>query len=864
MPCIRNLMSDHKNNMAADEPYLQPRSHTLPDQEICREALLEKYAKGDEELRRARCAAASRARWPRSRPKASRAKWEKRFPQAQEDGFIPAGRINSAAGVQLQATLINCFVQPVGDSISEIVDGKPGIYTALAEAAETMRRGGGVGYDFSSIRPKGARGEGHALARERPGVVHARVRPLLRNGGVGRRAPRRADGRAALRPPGHRGIHPRQGPGRPRQLQHLGRRDRRVHGRPSRTTRPSSWCTRPSPGRATDVLPARRRPLGLPQACRARELWDQIMRSTYDHAEPGILFLDRMNRDNNLYYCETIEATNPCAEQPLPPYGCCCLGSIDLTRFVRTPFHEQAEFDFEDFAKTVQTVGAHARQRARRDGLAARAAAQGSDGKAPRRPGLHRAGRRAHDAAPALRHRRGARDGGAISAAMRDEAYRASVELAKERGAFPLFNADMYLSGGNFAARLPEEIKAQIREARHPQLAPAVDRADRHHQPRVRRQRLERHRAAVLLGLHAQEAHGRRHAEGVPGRGPRLAPLQGRRRRHGRSCRPGSSPRWRSPRSAHEQMVAAVAPFIDTSISKTVNVPEDYPYEDFQDLYLHAWKSGLKGLATYRPNKVLGSVLSVGSKPRSRRTSSRTTSTGASASRPLPQPVLASLRWPGRPDLARRQPGLDLHDRAPALPLRGVRRPRRERPAARVRGLGERQRAAARPRRARQDAVDGHARQGPGLAASSSSRRSPRPRGDDAFDMPFPPNGEKKRMPSVVSAFAQLVRLARQGSCGALPRRAATPVLDAMFSLKEPKTGTDGTMSWTVDVLNPRTGDDFVLGLKEIALPAMEGFPAASRAPTPCGSRANTRARSTACASCCRSTCACSTRPGSA
>ena len=128
-------------------------------QPICRDALLEKYAKGDEssveEVRRRVARALAQAE-----PEGKRATWERRFLQAQEDGFIPAGRINSAAGVQLQATLINCFVQPVGDSISEIVDGKPGIYTALQEAAETMRRGGGVGYDFSAIRPKGAEVKG--------------------------------------------------------------------------------------------------------------------------------------------------------------------------------------------------------------------------------------------------------------------------------------------------------------------------------------------------------------------------------------------------------------------------------------------------------------------------------------------------------------------------------------------------------------------------------------------------------------------------------------------------------------------------------------------------------------------------------
>src|SRR5437868_3518127 len=132
---------------------------TAPAQEICRDTLLEKYAKGNEasvdEVRRRVARALAEVE-----PEERRAHWERRFLQAQNEGFIPAGRINSAAGVQLQATLINCFVQPVGDSISEVVDGRPGIYTALSEAAETMRRGGGVGYDFSAIRPKGAEVKG--------------------------------------------------------------------------------------------------------------------------------------------------------------------------------------------------------------------------------------------------------------------------------------------------------------------------------------------------------------------------------------------------------------------------------------------------------------------------------------------------------------------------------------------------------------------------------------------------------------------------------------------------------------------------------------------------------------------------------
>jgi ribonucleoside-diphosphate reductase alpha chain len=271
--------------------------------------------------------------------------------------------------------------------------------------------------------------------------------------------------------------------------------------------------------------------------------------------------------------------------------------------------------------------------------------------------------------------------------------------------------------------------------------------------------------------------------------------------------------------AAHEAMVAAVAPFIDTSISKTVNVPENYPYENFQGLYMAAWKSGLKGLATYRPNNVLGAVLSVDSAQAKQPQDFVSSDVNRRIEiKAVPEPVLASLRWPGRPKLAEGNPAWtymiehphghfalfvghvenELHPHPFEVWVNGSEQPR---------GLGAVAKTLSMDMRADDPAWLR-------LKLDTLAKTL----GDDAFDMPFPPHGESVHMPSVTSAVAQLVRW-RCERLGALPESKHGTVLDAMFSLKEPKTGADGTMSWTVDVLNPGTRDDFVLGLKEITLP---------------------------------------------
>jgi ribonucleoside-diphosphate reductase alpha chain len=272
-------------------------------------------------------------------------------------------------------------------------------------------------------------------------------------------------------------------------------------------------------------------------------------------------------------------------------------------------------------------------------------------------------------------------------------------------------------------------------------------------------------------------------------------------------------------------MVAAVAPTIDTSISKTVNVPADYPYADFQDLYLQAWRSGLKGLATYRPNAVLGSVLS-------------TTSESAPPLRvpesdqrlrldKLPTPVVASLRWPGRPELPAGNPAWTYMIQHPfgdfalfvgELPGEGG---ARAKPfevwvngAEQPRGLGALAKTLSMDLRADDAAwlqlkLDA-------LATVAEER---------AFEMPFPPDGVPRLFPGVVAATAAVIRW-RCEQLGALPdpaRPAPTPVLDAMFSREEPRTGTSGTLAWAADIDNPATGERFTLTLKEVALAAPDG-----------------------------------------
>lgn len=602
------MNNPHEHSLLADA------MTQLPPQAISTDVLREKYLKEGESSVEQLYDRVARALASVEKPELQ-AEYEQKFRSNLNAGAIGAGRIMSAAGTGIQATLINCFVQPVGDCIQGMDDeGHPGIYEALREAAETMRRGGGVGYDFSRIRPKGALVKGTASTASGPcSYINVFDQSCATVESAGSRRGAQMGVLRIDHPDVLEFITAKRTPGRWNNFNvSVGVSDAFI----AAVRRGEMWeLVHPAmPGADQVAQGVRQRPDGqwVYRTLPASELWDTIMKSAYDFAEPGILFLDRIQTDNNLRAVEAIHATNPCGEQPLPAYGCCDLGPIILTKFVQHAFDHggKARFDFEAFAQSV------ALQVRALDNVLELThwplPQQLKEAQTKRRIGVGFTG--LGDTLVMLGLPYNAPEGREmarrIAECMRDAAYIASVELAVEKSAFPLFNAKTYLAEGTFACRLPKEIQVQIkqhgiRNSHLLSIAPTgtvslafADNASNGIEPAF----------SWTYTRKKREADGSRSEYEVQDHAYRLYQALGG---DVTQLPPAFVGALEMSAEDHIAMMQAVQPYIDTSISKTVNVAEDYPYEDFKQLYLQAWDARLKGLATYRPNSILGAVLEV-------------------------------------------------------------------------------------------------------------------------------------------------------------------------------------------------------------------------------------------------------------
>ncbi|RMD95477.1 MAG: adenosylcobalamin-dependent ribonucleoside-diphosphate reductase [Alphaproteobacteria bacterium] len=517
------------------------------------------------------------------------ATWEERFYAALEDfRFLPAGRILAGAGTGREVTLFNCFVMGL------IPDSMEGIFENLKEAALTMQQGGGIGYDFSTIRPKGAPVRRVGADASGPlsfmDVWDAMCRTVMSAGS------RRGAMMGCMRcdhPDIEEFIAAKSDPARLRNFNL------------SVLVTDAFMEAVKADGPWDLVFDGK-----VWRTVEARDLWNRIMRATYDYAEPGVIFIDRINAENNLYYCETISATNPCGEQPLPPYGACLLGSVNLARLVRDPFEPSARLDFDELEELVRT-GVRLMDNVI-DVSRFPLPQQWEEARAKRRIGLGVTG--LADALLML----GITYGSAEAVAATEEwmhriartAYLTSAGLAAEKGAFPLFDREKYLAAP-MLMKMDEEVRAAvaehgIRNALLTSIAPTGT--------------ISLYAGNVSSGIEPVFAYTYKRKVLQPD-GSRIEEevvdyaVQLWREKHGDRELPEHfvDVSTLTPQ-AHIRMQAAAQKWVDASISKTINVPEDIPFDAFKDVYLEAYAEGCKGCTTYRPNPVTGAVLSVGEK----------------------------------------------------------------------------------------------------------------------------------------------------------------------------------------------------------------------------------------------------------
>ena len=515
--------------------------------------------------------------------------WEDTFYSALEDfKFLPAGRILAGAGTGRSVTLFNCFV------MGTIPDSMGGIFDMLKEAALTMQQGGGIGYDFSTIRPKGAAVKGVSADASGPlsfmDVWDAMCRTIMSAGS------RRGAMMATMRcdhPDIESFIVAKQDAARLRMFN-------------LSVLVTDAFMEAVKADTGWDLVFEGK----VYKTVEARDLWNQIMKATFDFAEPGVIFIDRINQKNNLYYAETIAATNPCGEQPLPPYGACLLGSINMARLVSDPFGKDAKLDvkaLDDLVRIAIRMMDNVVDASRFP-----LEQQKLEAKNKRRIGLGVTG--LADALLMTGLRYGSEEAAAQTEAWMKQiaraSYLASADLAAEKGAFPLYDKEKYLAGETMMA-MDDDVRAAIaekgiRNALLTSIAPTgtislyagnvssgIEPVFAYSYTRKVLQK-DGSRTEEEVVDYAVEMWRQKFGEGeLPEyfvNAQTLAPLD------------------------HVRMQAAAQKWVDSSISKTINCPEDISFADFKSVYMAAWDQGCKGCTTYRPNEVTGSVLSVSEK----------------------------------------------------------------------------------------------------------------------------------------------------------------------------------------------------------------------------------------------------------
>ena len=519
-------------------------------------------------------------------------KWETIFYNALTDfKFLPAGRITAGSGTKRNVTLFNCFVMGV------IPDSMSGIFDMLKEAALTMQQGGGIGYDFSTIRPKGSLVKGIAADASGPvsfmDVWDSMCRTIMSAGS------RRGAMMATMR------------------CDHPDIEEFIAAKSDSQKLRMFNLSVLVSDAFMEAVKKGEDWKLiynnKVYSVIKAADLWDQIMRATYNFAEPGVIFIDRINETNNLSYCEKITATNPCGEQPLPPYGACLLGSINLAKLVEHPFDKNAYLDvsqLEDLVSTAVRMMDNVIEVSQFP-----LEAQKLEAKNKRRIGLGVTGLADALLMVGLRY-------GSDEAVKKTEkwmktiarsAYNASINLAEEKGAFPLFDPEKFIVSGNMI-QMDEDVKKAvnkfgIRNALLTSIAPTGT--------------ISLYAGNVSSGIEPVFAYsytrkvlqndGSHVEEEVVDYAVQLW-----RDKFGNAPFPDFFVSAQNLTPAdHVKMQAAAQKWVDSSISKTINCPEDISFDDFKEVYIQAYDTGCKGCTTYRPNEVTGSVLSAGPEEKS-------------------------------------------------------------------------------------------------------------------------------------------------------------------------------------------------------------------------------------------------------